>query len=161
MHLTELKNTPVSELVRIGEEQMGLENLARLRKQDIIFAILKQHAKSGEDIFGQGVLEILPDGFGFLRSADSSYLAGPDDIYVDATHISQNSRNKTLDRLDLRNATIIPVYLNTSLEKTIEQNELRSGRSYVPKSVVCRMSSQMTPPTMNEKYKYKEVKTIE
>ena len=86
---------------------------------------------------------------------------GPDDIYVDATHISQNSRNKTLDRLDLRNATIIPVYLNTSLEKTIEQNELRSGRSYVPKSVVCRMSSQMTPPTMNEKYKYKEVKTIE
>ncbi|MDH2999134.1 transcription termination factor Rho [Pasteurellaceae bacterium LFhippo2] len=87
MHLTELKNTPVSELVRIGEEQMGLENLARLRKQDIIFAILKQHAKSGEDIFGEGVLEILPDGFGFLRSADSSYLAGPDDIYVSPSQI--------------------------------------------------------------------------
>ncbi|MDU5841290.1 MAG: transcription termination factor Rho, partial [Haemophilus parainfluenzae] len=82
MHLTELKNTPVSDLVKLGEEQMGLENLARLRKQDIVFAILKQHAKSGEDIFGGGVLEILPDGFGFLRSADSSYLAGPDDIYV-------------------------------------------------------------------------------
>lgn len=61
---------------------MGLENLARMRKQDIIFAILKQHSKSGEDIFGDGVLEILQDGFGFLRSADSSYLAGPDDIYV-------------------------------------------------------------------------------
>lgn len=61
---------------------MGLENLARMRKQDIIFAILKQHAKSGEDIFGDGVLEILQDGFGFLRSGDSSYLAGPDDIYV-------------------------------------------------------------------------------
>lgn len=76
MHLTELKNTPVSDLVKLGEEQMGLENLARLRKQDIVFAILKQHAKSGEDIFGGGVLEILPDGFGFLRSADSSYLAG-------------------------------------------------------------------------------------
>ncbi|MCK3655748.1 transcription termination factor Rho [Pasteurellaceae bacterium Macca] len=87
MHLTELKNTPVSELVRIGEEQMGLENLARLRKQDIVFAILKQHAKSGEDIFGSGVLEILPDGFGFLRSGDSSYLAGPDDIYVSPTQI--------------------------------------------------------------------------
>ena len=87
MHLTELKNTPVSELVRIGEEQMGLENLARLRKQDIVFAILKQHAKSGEDIFGQGVLEILPDGFGFLRSGDSSYLAGPDDIYVSPSQI--------------------------------------------------------------------------
>ena len=87
MHLTQLKNTPVSELVEIGENQMGLENLARLRKQDIVFAILKQHAKSGEDIFGQGVLEILPDGFGFLRSADSSYLAGPDDIYVSPTQI--------------------------------------------------------------------------
>ena len=74
MHLTELKNTPVSDLVKLGEEQMGLENLARLRKQDIVFAILKQHAKSGEDIFGGGVLGILPDGFGFLRSADSSYL---------------------------------------------------------------------------------------
>ncbi|OOF60179.1 transcription termination factor Rho [Rodentibacter myodis] len=87
MHLTELKNTPVSELVKLGEEQMGLENLARLRKQDIVFAILKQHAKSGEDIFGGGVLEILPDGFGFLRSADSSYLAGPDDIYVSPSQI--------------------------------------------------------------------------
>ena len=87
MHLTELKNRPVSELVELGENQMGLENLARLRKQDIVFAILRQHAKSGEDIFGGGVLEILPDGFGFLRSADSSYLAGPDDIYVSPSQI--------------------------------------------------------------------------
>ncbi|MCL7823793.1 transcription termination factor Rho [Pasteurella multocida] len=87
MHLTELKNRPVSELVELGEGQMGLENLARLHKQDIVFAILKQHAKSGEDIFGGGVLEILPDGFGFLRSADSSYLAGPDDIYVSPSQI--------------------------------------------------------------------------
>lgn len=71
MNLTELKNTPVSELITLGEN-MGLENQARMRKQDIIFAILKQHAKSGEDIFGDGVLEILQDGFGFLRSADSS-----------------------------------------------------------------------------------------
>ena len=87
MNLTELKNTPISELVRIGEEQMGLENLARLRKQDIIFSILKQHSKSGEDIFGEGVLEILQDGFGFLRSSDSSYLAGPDDLYVSPSQI--------------------------------------------------------------------------
>ncbi len=67
LNFTELKNTPVSELITLGEN-MGLENLARMRKQDIIFAILKQHAKSGEDIFGDGVLEILQDGFGFLRS---------------------------------------------------------------------------------------------
>ena len=86
MNLTELKNTPVSELITLGEN-MGLENQARMRKQDIIFAILKQHAKSGEDIFGDGVLEILQDGFGFLRSADSSYLAGPDDIYVSPSQI--------------------------------------------------------------------------
>ncbi|MFM2480729.1 transcription termination factor Rho [Celerinatantimonas sp. YJH-8] len=86
MNLTELKNTPVHDLVNLGEN-MGLENLARLRKQDIIFSILKAHAKSGEDIFGNGVLEILQDGFGFLRSADSSYLAGPDDIYVSPSQI--------------------------------------------------------------------------
>ena len=66
---------------------MGLENLARSRKQDIIFALLKRHAKSGEDIYGDGVLEILPDGFGFLRSAGASYLAGPDDIYVSPSQI--------------------------------------------------------------------------
>merc|ERR1711974_273806 len=65
----------------------GLENMARARKQDIIFSILKAHAKSGEDIFGDGVLEILQDGFGFLRSADCSYLAGPDDIYVSPSQI--------------------------------------------------------------------------
>ena len=61
---------------------MGLENMGRSRKQDIIFGVLKAHARKGEDIYGDGVLEILQDGFGFLRSSDSSYLAGPDDIYV-------------------------------------------------------------------------------
>ena len=66
---------------------MGLENLARSRKQDIIFAMLKRHAKGGEDIYGEGVLEILPDGFGFLRSAGASYLAGADDIYVSPSQI--------------------------------------------------------------------------
>ncbi|WP_404400445.1 transcription termination factor Rho [Idiomarina seosinensis] len=86
MNLTELKNKPVNELVELADS-MGLENMARLRKQDIIFAILKAHAKSGEDIHGGGVLEILQDGFGFLRSADSSYLAGPDDIYVSPSQI--------------------------------------------------------------------------
>ncbi|MEH8022052.1 MULTISPECIES: transcription termination factor Rho [Rheinheimera] len=86
MHLTELKLKPISELVELAES-MGQENMARLRKQDIIFAILKSHAKNGEEIFGAGVLEILQDGFGFLRSGDSSYLAGPDDIYVSPSQI--------------------------------------------------------------------------
>ncbi|WP_286804986.1 Rho termination factor N-terminal domain-containing protein, partial [Marinimicrobium sp. UBA4209] len=78
MNLTDLKTKPIEELIDIARE-MGLESMARSRKQDIIFNILKRHAKSGEDIYGDGVLEILQDGFGFLRSADSSYLAGPDD----------------------------------------------------------------------------------
>ncbi len=86
MNLTELKLKPIAELVQMAEE-MGLENMARTRKQDVIFSILKKHAKSGEDIFGDGVLEILQDGFGFLRSAEGSYLAGPDDIYVSPSQI--------------------------------------------------------------------------
>jgi transcription termination factor Rho len=86
MNLTELKQKPVSELLKIANE-MGLEGVARSRKQDVIFSILKAHAKNGESIFGDGVLEILQDGFGFLRSADSSYLAGPDDIYVSPSQI--------------------------------------------------------------------------
>ncbi len=86
MNLTELKLKPVSELIEIGEG-MGLEGVARSRKQDVIFGILKAQAKKGEDISGNGVLEILQDGFGFLRSGDSSYLAGPDDIYVSPSQI--------------------------------------------------------------------------
>jgi len=86
MNLTELKKKLVPELIKLSDEY-GLENMARSRKQDIIFAILKAHAKRGEDIYGDGVLEILQDGFGFLRSAEGSYLAGPDDIYVSPSQI--------------------------------------------------------------------------
>ncbi|MGE4630406.1 MAG: transcription termination factor Rho [Pseudohongiellaceae bacterium] len=86
MNLTELKQKPIGELLNTANE-MGLENISRTRKQDVIFVILKKHAKNGEDIYGNGVLEILQDGFGFLRSADSSYLAGPDDIYVSPSQI--------------------------------------------------------------------------
>ena len=86
MNLTELKQKPASELVSLSSD-LGLDNLARSRKQDVIFEILKAHAKKGEDIHGDGVLEILQDGFGFLRSAGSSYLAGPDDIYVSPSQI--------------------------------------------------------------------------
>jgi len=86
MNLTELKQKPITELLEMAE-QMGIDNMARSRKQDVIFSLLKKHAKSGEEISGDGVLEILQDGFGFLRSADSSYLAGPDDIYVSPSQI--------------------------------------------------------------------------
>ncbi|HHH37999.1 MAG TPA: transcription termination factor Rho [Sedimenticola sp.] len=90
MNLTELKKMPVAELVKLAQS-MKLEGMARSRKQDLIFAILKAHAKKGEDIYGDGVLEILQDGFGFLRAADSSYLAGPDDIYVSPSQIRRFS----------------------------------------------------------------------
>ncbi|MFB9886440.1 transcription termination factor Rho [Balneatrix alpica] len=93
MNLTELKQKPVQELLELADE-MGLENMARSRKQDVIFSILKKHAKVGEDIYGDGVLEILQDGFGFLRSADSSYLAGPDDIYVSPSQIRRFNLRK-------------------------------------------------------------------
>ena len=86
MNLTELKKMPAPALLEQAQE-MGVEGVARARKQDVIFAMLKAHARKGEDIYGDGVLEILQDGFGFLRSADSSYLAGPDDIYVSPSQI--------------------------------------------------------------------------
>jgi transcription termination factor Rho len=90
MNLTELKKTPVHELVDLAQS-MEIEGVGRTRKQDLIFAILKAQAKRGEDISGDGVLEILTDGFGFLRSADASYLAGPDDIYVSPSQIRRFS----------------------------------------------------------------------
>ncbi|MDE2421482.1 MAG: transcription termination factor Rho [Gammaproteobacteria bacterium] len=103
MNLTELKKKPISALVNIAE-QIGLENMARNRKQDIIFALLKRHAMNGDEIFGDGVLEILGDGFGFLRSAEGSYLAGPDDIYVSPSQI----RRFNLRTGDTINGTIRP-----------------------------------------------------
>jgi transcription termination factor Rho len=86
MNLTELKKKSASDLIQLAQS-LGLDGMARMRKQEVIFAILKNHAKKGEAIYGDGVLEILQDGFGFLRSADSSYMAGPDDIYVSPSQI--------------------------------------------------------------------------
>ena len=86
MNLTDLKTKPIPELLEIAGE-MGMDNIGRSRKQEIIASVLRKHAKSGEAIYGDGTLEILQDGFGFLRSPDSSYLAGPDDIYVSPSQI--------------------------------------------------------------------------
>lgn len=86
MHLSDLKRKPVAELIDTARE-MGLENVGRSRKQEVIAAIVRKLSKNGEDIYGEGTLEILQDGFGFLRSPDSSYLAGPDDIYVSPSQV--------------------------------------------------------------------------
>ena len=86
MNLSELKRKPAAELAEMAAA-LDVEGGGRLRKQDLIFAILKAQAKKGEDIIGEGVVEILQDGFGFLRSADASYLAGPDDIYISPSQI--------------------------------------------------------------------------
>lgn len=86
MHLSDLKHLPVTELVEMAIAN-EIENASRMRKQDLIFALLKNKAKKGESIFGDGTLEVLQDGFGFLRSPDTSYLAGPDDIYVSPSQI--------------------------------------------------------------------------
>lgn len=86
MRLSDLKHFSVTELVKMAVDN-DIDGASRLRKQDLIFALLKNHAKKGESIYGDGTLEVLPDGFGFLRSPDASYLAGPDDIYVSPSQI--------------------------------------------------------------------------
>jgi len=86
MHLSELKNHHVSQLIEMATTD-GIEGANRLRKQELIFALLKDQAKKGEIIFGDGVLEVMSDGYGFLRSSDTSYLANPDDIYVSPSQI--------------------------------------------------------------------------
>ena len=86
MHLSELKSLHVSQLLETATEQ-GIEGANRLKKQELVFALLKNRAKKGEPIYGDGALEVLPDGFGFLRSPDISYLAGTDDIYVSPSQI--------------------------------------------------------------------------
>src|SRR5579862_2433707 len=86
MQLSELKNLHVSELLETATNN-GVEGANRMRKQDLIFAMLKSQAKKGESIFGDGTLEVLPDGFGFLRSPDASYMASTDDIYISPSQI--------------------------------------------------------------------------
>ena len=86
MHLSDLKNLHVTELVEMAVTN-EIEGANRLRKQELIFALLKNRAKKGDSIYGEGTLEVLPDGFGFLRSPDTSYLAGTDDIYVSPSQI--------------------------------------------------------------------------
>ncbi|MFO0122903.1 MAG: transcription termination factor Rho [Inhella sp.] len=86
MHLSELKALHISALIKMGEE-LEIENASRLRKQELMFAIMKKRAKAGEQVFGDGVLEVMPDGFGFLRAPDTSYMASTDDIYLSPSQV--------------------------------------------------------------------------
>ena len=86
MHLKDLKKNKPAELVAMAEE-LGIESASTLRKQDLLFAILKVQAENGEQIMGLGTIEVLPDGFGFLRSPEANYLAGPDDIYMSPNQV--------------------------------------------------------------------------
>lgn len=86
MHLNELKALHVSEVLKQAEA-LEIENVGRMRKQELMFAIIKKRAKAGEQVFADGVLEILPDGFGFLRSPDTSYTASTDDIYISPSQV--------------------------------------------------------------------------
>ncbi|GIX32416.1 MAG: transcription termination factor Rho [Lysobacterales bacterium] len=87
LHLSELKRMPAHELLRMAEELGVTEGVARSRRQDVVFLILKAHAKAGGAIYGEGVLELMQDGYGFLRGAEASYLAGPDDVYVSPSQV--------------------------------------------------------------------------
>ena len=145
MNLTELKKMPVTELVELAQS-MKLESMARSRKQDLIFAILKAHAKKGEDIHGDGVLEILQDGFGFLRAADSSYLAGPDDIYVSPSQI----RRFNLRTGDTISGKIRPPKESERYFALLKVSEINYDRPENAKNKI--LFENFTPLFANEKF---------
>jgi transcription termination factor Rho len=145
MNLTELKKMPAAELVDLAQS-MKLEGMARSRKQDLIFAILKAHAKKGEDIYGDGVLEILQDGFGFLRSADSSYLAGPDDIYVSPSQI----RRFNLRTGDTISGKIRPPKESERYFALLKVSEINYDKPENAKSKI--LFENFTPLFANEKF---------
>jgi len=144
MNLTELKQKSAVELLELARS-MGIENMARSRRQDLIFAILKSHAKKGEDIHSEGVLEILQDGFGFLRSADSSYLAGPDDIYVSPSQI----RRFALRTGDTVTGKIRPPKEGERYFALLKVNEINFESPEVAKSKV--LFENLTPLFANER----------
>lgn len=145
MNLTELKKKSVAQLLEIAEG-MAMENVSRSRKQDLIFSILKRHAKGGEDIYGDGVLEILQDGFGFLRSADSSYLAGPDDIYVSPSQIRRFNMRKG----DFLSGKIRPPKDGERYFALLKVNEVNGEAPEKSKSKI--LFENLTPLFPNERF---------
>ncbi|MFT5592199.1 MAG: transcription termination factor Rho [Oceanicoccus sp.] len=145
MNLTELKKKSVAQLLEIADG-MAMENVSRSRKQDLIFSILKRHAKGGEDIYGDGVLEILQDGFGFLRSADSSYLAGPDDIYVSPSQIRRFNMRKG----DFLSGKIRPPKDGERYFALLKVNEVNGEAPEKSKSKI--LFENLTPLFPNERF---------
>lgn len=145
MNLTELKLKPINEITEIAES-LGLENVARIRKQELIFAILKGQAKSGEDIHGDGVLEILQDGFGFLRTPGCSYLAGPDDIYVSPSQI----RRFNLRTGDTISGTIRPPKDNERYFAMLKVEQINYESPENTKNKI--LFSNLTPLFANERF---------
>ena len=149
MNLTELKQQSAAELIEIAQS-IGIDGMARSRKQDVIFSILKAHAKKGESIYGDGVLEILQDGFGFLRSADSSYLAGPDDIYVSPSQI----RRFNLRTGDTVAGKIRPPKEGERYFALLKVNEINFDAPENAKNKV--LFENLTPLFANERFKMEQ-----
>ncbi|HIE56347.1 MAG TPA: transcription termination factor Rho, partial [Chromatiaceae bacterium] len=144
MNLNDLKKMPVTELAELAKS-MNIQGTGRSRKQDLIFAILKAHAKKGEDIYGGGVLEILQDGFGFLRSGDSSFLAGPDDIYVSPSQI----RRFALRTGDTITGTIRPPKDNERYFALLKIDEINYDKPEAAKSKI--LFENFTPLFPNQR----------
>ena len=146
VNLTDLKAKTPAELLEIGEE-LQIENLARMRVTDMRFAILKALARRGVDIYGEGVLEILPDGFGFLRSSESSYLAGPDDIYVSPSQI----RRFNLQTGDTTSGKVRPPKEGERYFALLKVNEINFDSPENAKNKV--LFENLTPLFANERLK--------
>ncbi len=145
MNLNDLKKKTVPELIELLKS-MGGDFSPRMRRQDITFALLKAQAKQGKDIFGDGVLEILQDGFGFLRSADSSYLAGPDDIYISPSQI----RRFNLRTGDMISGKIRPPKDNERYFALLKVDQLNFGTPDSMKHKV--LFENLTPLHPTERY---------
>ena len=143
MHLSELKALHVTQLVDLAMS-LEIDNASRLRKQELMFAVLKKKAKLGEQIFGDGVLEVLPDGFGFLRSPESSYLASTDDIYLSPSQIRRFNLH-TGDSVEGEVRTPKEGERYFALVKVDKINGQQMSRKAVPKCV--RTDVRTTNPT--------------
>jgi len=156
MQISDLKHLPVTNLIDLANESK-VDNAGRMRKQDLIFAILKNKAKNGETLYGQGTLEVLPDGFGFLRSADTSYLAGPDDIYVSPSQIRRfNLHTGDTVAGEIRTPKDSERYFALVKVKKLMKNHLKIQRIKFSLKIL-RLYFQLRDSTSKETYPAKKI----